>query len=201
MFIRSLRSSATATAVALVTAGAVLGVGTVATINASDGSTVHGCVKPSGQLRIVSDASQCSGAEISLDWSIDGPPGPAGPEGPEGPAGPAGPEGPTGPEGPQGPAGPEGPEGPEGPAGVSGYEIVEVVKPLSGGTSNQWPAPCPDGKRVLGGGVSSSSSGSVVFGSRPSPFEPETAWYGEVFNPTAAGSGTMRIYAICAYVP
>jgi hypothetical protein len=85
--------------------------------------------------------------------------------------------------------------GPQGPPGVSGYEIVEASWALDPGTANQWQVSCPSGKKVLGGGVSASVSSAVVFGSRPIG---DTAWMGEVYNPTHAG--TMTVYAVCGFV-
>jgi hypothetical protein len=78
---------------------------------------------------------------------------------------------------------------------VSGYEIVEFTTDLDPGTVNQWDAHCPSGKRLLGGGVSASVSSAVVFGSKP---QGDTAWRGEVYNPT--DPGTMTVFAICAAV-
>ncbi len=94
----------------------------------SQDNTITACVKASGKLRIVSDASRCRANERVLTWSdgTTGEPGPPGAQGPTGPAGPAGPAGETGPAGPsgatgpQGPAGPQGPQGPAGPAGPKG---------------------------------------------------------------------------------
>jgi len=72
------------------------------------------------------------------------------------------------------------------------------VKPLPSGSSNQGEAACPDGKRVLGGGVTASLSSAVVFGSAPSN-SIGSGWFGEVLNATM-DSGTMTVYAICANV-
>ncbi len=184
--------------VLLVMLGTLLGGAMVSTLQASDGSSVHGCVNPGGQIRIVNDPSECKKQETNLDWSITGPAGPAGPAGPMGPVGPMGPAGPMGPMGPVGPIGPAGPAGPVGPAGqpgVSGYEIVQAAVNLNPGTVTQWDATCPSGKRVLGGGVSASISSAVVFGNKP---QGDTAWRGEVYNPT--DPGTMTVFAICGVV-
>lgn len=54
MIPKSLKSAAAA--VTLLMLGAILGVGTVATLNASDGDTVHACVKGNGHIRIVDAA-------------------------------------------------------------------------------------------------------------------------------------------------
>ncbi len=55
-------------------------------------NVIYACItKSTGQIRIVSAASQCKSNEASISWNIAGQPGPAGPAGPSGPAGPQGP--------------------------------------------------------------------------------------------------------------
>ncbi len=57
-------------------------------------NVIYACItKSTGQIRIVSTATQCKSNEASISWNIAGQPGP---EGPAGPAGPAGPQGPAG---------------------------------------------------------------------------------------------------------
>lgn len=102
------------------------------------------------------------------DQGPAGPPGPPGPRGASGPpglqgdTGPAGPAGPAGPQGPPGAAGapgapgatgPSGPQGPQGPAGLSGYTRVNFSVSVPGSFLGQVDAPCPGGRRVLGGGL------------------------------------------------
>ncbi len=65
-------------------------------------------------------------------------------------------EGPQGPAGPAGPQGPLGPVGPRGADGVTGIEYRTVPMSLPAGALRQWTAECPAGKKVIGGGVSSS---------------------------------------------
>ena len=60
-----------------------------------------------------------------------------------------------GPQGPQGPQGEIGPIGPRGPAGASGLVYVNVENAIDGKKSENWGIECPDGKKVVGGGVSS----------------------------------------------
>jgi len=97
---------------------------------------LNACVNPgSGNVRIVSDSTDCHANEVPVQWNITGPAGPAGPAGPSGPAGPAGPVGPTGPAGATGPAGPQGPAG----TSAGGPPYVWVCTPanyFSGSNTN-----------------------------------------------------------------
>jgi hypothetical protein len=83
----------------------------------------------SGDLRIVSTASDCRKPEQAIAWNKTGPVGPKGDKGDLGPIGPQGPKGDTGPQGPQGETGPQGlkgdtgaqgPQGETGPQGLKG---------------------------------------------------------------------------------
>lgn len=122
--------------IGLLLGGALIGglvTGTaVAATDGSDGDRlIHGCVNPSGNLRIV-DSATCKQNETLLSWNQRGPVGPQGEKGDKGDTGPQGPQGipgepgPSGPPGPAGPTGatgatgPAGPQGPPGPAGASG---------------------------------------------------------------------------------
>ena len=123
--------------------------------------------------------------------------GPAGPVGPQGPIGPMGSQGPQGLQGPQGATGPQGPQGPQGVPGVSGYEHV------FGPTNAQFPgvstfhtADCPSGKRVLGGGFSTTSTHMNVFRSFASS---STQWRVDVQN-NAGDLQSAQAFAICAFV-
>ena len=84
---------------------------------------IHGCVLPSGNLRVIDSATEaCKGNQASLDWNQTGPRGPAGPVGPTGPKGDTGATGPTGPQGAAGPQGATGPQGPQGLTGQTGAQ-------------------------------------------------------------------------------
>jgi hypothetical protein len=135
--------------------------------------------------------------------SLTGARGPEGPAGQRGPQGPAGPTGQTGPQGETGPAGPAGPAGPQGPIGVSGY--VVVVTPVSQATTidkgqaGRVGVVCPDGKKVLGGGVAhypENGSARVV---ESTPADTGTGWTALVFN---GGDSSFESYAwaTCANV-
>ncbi len=54
-------------------------------------TTLSACVNPgNGNMRLVSDSSQCHANESFVTWNVTGPAGPPGPPGPTGPAGPSG---------------------------------------------------------------------------------------------------------------
>lgn len=81
----------------VVIAAAAFGVGGVvhAALEGSNG-VIHGCVLPSGNLRVVDEGQACKGNERPLDFNQAGVPGPPGQPGPAGTPGPQGPPGPAG---------------------------------------------------------------------------------------------------------
>jgi hypothetical protein len=82
---------------------------------------IYGCYqKNNGQLRIVTNASECRNSEVFIQWNQVGPQGLIGPAGPQGAPGPAGPVGIQGVIGPIGATGPVGPLGAVGPTGAKG---------------------------------------------------------------------------------
>ena len=99
---------------------ALLATSALVLAHGGDGSLIHACVNPAGQIRIIGANDTCKNQETALDWGIVGPPGAAGPQGPQGDPGAAGATGPAGPQGPQGPQGDPGPAGATGPAGPQG---------------------------------------------------------------------------------
>lgn len=113
---------ATGALVGAVVSGAVV----AAAAEPSGDETIHGCVNPSGSLRVVS-APACRSNETLLSWNQRGPRGPQGPQGETGEQGPQGVPGSPGPTGPPGPSGPPGAQGPAGPAGTSG--TASLVSP------------------------------------------------------------------------
>jgi hypothetical protein len=49
------------------------------------GQVINACYRSNnGQLRIVSDPTECRSSEVAISWNIMGPAGPAGPQGPAG---------------------------------------------------------------------------------------------------------------------
>lgn len=123
--------------------------------------------------------------------------------------GPQGAEGPQGPKGDQGEAGVAGPTGATGP--LAGYEIVESTQTVfvdnSGspsGLSAIVTLACPEGKHVVGGGVSiaATDKGSQrdirVAMSRPT--SDGTAWEAQLFNASVSFglNADLNLRAICA---
>ncbi len=100
----------------------------------------------------------------------------------------------VGPTGPQGPAGPQGPKGDAGAAGLSAVEVVTSSASAAAGAFGGDSATCPNGKIVLGGGVSSANVDVYVTASQPIG---TTAWSGRVYNASAA-SASVTTYAVCA---
>lgn len=85
------RTSTVVGACALV---ATVGIGGFTMVRAThDTGTIHACVKDSGKVRIVADATECAAGETPVTWNEIGPVGPPGPIGQPGPPGPTGPPG------------------------------------------------------------------------------------------------------------
>ena len=122
---------------------------------------------------------------------------PAG-EGIPGPAGPAGPQGGQGPVGPQG--GP-GLQGEQGLTGVIGLEVVTMrtLAPDNSDSSKLIQAPCPAGKKVLGGGGQTNLFAAPV--GRSTPIFDGSGW---VVSATEVVSSALtwwiEAWAICANV-
>ena len=74
----------------------------LAASGASTTQTINACVRPDGELRLVSAAANCRRDETAVSWNTVGP---AGAQGAQGVAGRDGRDGQTGPTGPAGPAG------------------------------------------------------------------------------------------------
>ena len=162
--------------------------------------------------------------EITLGADGDeGPPGPPGAPGPTGPQGEQGKlgsqgepgqdgaQGPTGPTGVQGDTGAEGATGPTGPSGatgstgadgspgVGGHEIVHVIDfgTLSPGDTFSLIAPCPVGKKVLGGGGGTGTDFFVIRSSIPLG---GTGWAVSFLSVSESILGSsFEGYAICAF--
>jgi hypothetical protein len=64
-------------------------VGVAVAQSSSSGDVIHACYQTAnGQLRIVSEGSDCRPSETAISWNADGPQGQPGPQGAEGPPGP-----------------------------------------------------------------------------------------------------------------
>jgi len=137
--------------------------------------------------------------------SLTGQPGPAGPQGPKGDKGERGPAGPTGATGPQGQIGPQGEQGvrglqgPPGPSGISGWQYVTAGKDIGPGYARDFSVACPNGKKVLGGGVATTPDpyGTEVLETAPNGLG--TGWVAAVRNHNNQ-TYTSYVWAICAYV-
>lgn len=114
------------------------------------------------------------------------------------------PRGATGERGATGSTGARGARGPTGPTGVSDYEVVllgGLVQPTD--TSGSFTVTCPDGKKVLGGGVATFNENIQVMTS--TPIDTGASWVvnvepddGATFGGSGASSVNVRV--VCAFV-
>ena len=130
-----------------------------------------------------------------------GAPGPAGPKGAPGPKGDAGANGAAGPKGDAGAAGDAGLRGPPGLPGTSGITgwqyVITPGQVVPAGDRAAAEVDCPAGKKVLGGGVSSTWWIPYVYHSAPQ--RDLSGWRGAIWN-TGPIDVTVFVWAICAYV-
>jgi hypothetical protein len=101
------------------------------------------------------------------------------------------------------PQGPKGDRGEQGPPGLSDYQIVSVEYDVRGTNGVTAEAVCPDGKRVLGGGIFAAhgaTSGPYVYRSLPNAAG--TGWITSVasFPNTGMPGRSITAYAVCARV-
>jgi hypothetical protein len=147
----------------------------LAAIPSAEG-TIHGCRdNRSGVLRVIdAEAGQtCTTKETALTWNQQGQPGPIGPAGPQGPAGPAGQN------------------------GVSGHEVVFTAFTALANDRTTAAVGCPSGKKVVGGGYTTSGADADVEVTDSAPQHPHwTAWVVGVRNGTSANVFS-QIFAIC----
>jgi hypothetical protein len=125
---------------------------------------------------------------VSPDELVSGPPGDPGPDGAPGPVGPVG------------SAGPPGVDGAGGPSGPAGFQhIFKVVTPfvVAPHSEQTTTATCPDGSRVLSGGVKRRVSSVAIIASLP--VNGGVEWSVDAFNPGDFNE-TVTITASCAIV-
>jgi hypothetical protein len=145
------------TAVAYVALFAALGGTAYAAVTVTGKNIKNGTITGKDVKNRSLGSSKLSPTAVSSLTGARGPEGPQGPQGERGLQGPPGPIGEPGPQGEIGPAGSAGPVGPQGPVGVSGYQVV--VTPVANATTiakgqfGRVGVVCPQGKKVLGGGV------------------------------------------------
>jgi len=136
---RSRRPSRSGIGTVLAVCLALLGSVAFAAIPGSNG-VITGCYDKDGKLWVI-DAeagTTCDKKETLVTWNQTGPQGIQGPKGDKGDPG---------------PMGIQGEQGPQGTPGVSGYEVVRDETPFNSDPIKVVTVQCPDGKRVLGGGV------------------------------------------------
>jgi hypothetical protein len=141
----------------------------------AEGDTVKACFdKEDGELRILCDGAKCKRSEIAISWNRQGPAGPQGLKGDPGdPGAPGAPgmkgdpgdpgvpgapgmkgdPGDPGAPGMKGDPGDPGAPGDPGPPGVSGLERVSISSHSNSDRHKHAFAPCPTGKKVVGGGA------------------------------------------------
>jgi len=138
-FVRSLRSSRVFRYVVVAVFASTLGstslvLGLAPGIPGDDGA-IWGCFNlTNGNLRVVSDRSECRQHELAIQWNQTGPKGTTGSTGVTGPTGPTGATGASGMNGANGAAGPAGPTGATGATGASGVSGTNGAPGATGPT-------------------------------------------------------------------
>jgi hypothetical protein len=112
-------------------------------------------------------------------------------------AGTQGPKGDKGETGAKGDPGAKGDKGDVGPAGITGYVVTsDSVVSVAPGASASVIAPCPAGKKVLGGGAASSNESTFFhwLGTQA------TSGYLAKARNLGAATATVHVWAVCANV-
>ncbi len=115
-----------------------------------------------------------------------------------GPQGPQGPEGPKGATGAKGEPGAPGAPGTPGTPGVSALEYITIGNSVAGKSTEYWGADCPAGKKVLGGGVSSTEPDLIIVRETAAQ-DFGAGWWVGVYNDKATAQNSYA-WAICAVV-
>jgi hypothetical protein len=180
-----LRICIVAAAVFALTAGVAIGTTLITSAYTDANGVFHGCVNDTnGNLRVIAPADTCKAHEVAIEWSQTGP------------------QGIQGIQGPKGDKGDTGAQGTQGSPGVSGYEVVsnEFFLPAVPANFPQQlfglSVSCPQGKRPMGGGVTTNFVGTIT---ESAPREPglTPGWSGEVRREPGDRDTTMVTYAIC----
>jgi hypothetical protein len=188
------------TAVAYLALFAALGGGTAYAAATVTGSSIKDGTITGKDIKQRSIGADRLSAAAVASLGRTGPAGPAGANGEKGEKGDRGPAGLNGPAGPAGPAGPRGEQGPAGPSGMSGFQYIakQADTDILKDKYLRWSVDCPNGKKALGGGVSTSSPYATrVIESAPTGAS--TGWGVGVKN---EGGPTMSgyVWVTCAYV-
>jgi hypothetical protein len=86
-------------------------------------------------------------------------------------------------------------------AGVSGYSIQTFDVALPDLTSGGATVYCPNGQKVLGGGVQDTTTLYALNVLQSYPLPDGTGWVASVYsNGSAVATQNVRVYAICATV-
>src|SRR5215212_8040191 len=176
---------------------------TLASAHGGNTALIHSCVNnTSGEIKIIVATANCPSNYRALDWNIQGSAGQQGPIGPVGPVGPIGPQGSQGEQGPQGLPGQQGIQGVQGPAGISGLETVRVFDGNRTTAILNVTADCPSGKKVLGGGYSTSGDNLNIVIAANAPLG-DSQWSVTAVTPdypNARSGWSVYAFAICANV-
>jgi hypothetical protein len=115
---RALRLATAVCAVGAAAAGGALATAALTSATPPTTGVLTACVKSAtGDMRMVSDASQCKNGETATSWNVQGPAGPSGAKGDTGVTGLQGDTGPSGPKGDNGDPGAPGAKGDKGDPG------------------------------------------------------------------------------------
>ncbi len=191
------------TAVAYVALFAALGGSAYAAVTVTGKNIKDGTITGRDVRNSSLGTGKLSPTAVSSLTGQRGPEGPQGPQGQKGTQGPAGPIGQTGPKGDTGPTGPSGPTGAQGPSGISGYQVVVTsvaqATTIPKGQAGRVGVVCPQGKKVLGGGVAHYPENGIARVVESAPADTGTGWTALIYND---GDSSFESYAwaTCANV-
>lgn len=171
---------------------------------AANGETIHACVNPEQQIRIVSAPEDCRAEEASLDWNIVGPQGPPGEDGQDGEDGQNGEDGEDGEDGAPGPPGPQGEPGTPDfyTRGVINVEILPNVLDPATGRLTTGDVFCDSGDIATGAGWTGQIGAAEFNVTRDTPNFSSGLPIGwsVTWNNTSSVTGHGSVWVICADV-
>jgi Collagen triple helix repeat (20 copies) len=187
------------TAVAYLALFAALGGSAYAAVTVTGSNIKDGTVTGKDVKNRTLGTSKLSASAVSSLAGPQGPQGPTGAKGDQGPAGAKGDQGPAGPQGLLGPKGDKGDQGPVGPSGVSGWVYRTMPVSVASGEQRAITQYCPNGKKALGGGVSSAQPHPTTRIFQDAPAGAATGWLVSLRN-DATAKITYYVWVICADV-